>query len=194
MRPKLVAAALAGVVAMALYVIPPVGPALLPVDRMPSTDLKLPSSSAHIVDPTPVRLLIDSIGVDARIESRGLDASRNLASPADFRDVAWYNLGPRPGEHGNALINGHVNWWTGDAVFTRLSRIRIGDVVRVVRADGVAVVFKVTARRTVDAHARIASLFAPATTSTLTLITCSGVWNPLTQSDTQRLLVSASLA
>jgi hypothetical protein len=40
----------------------------------------------------------------------------------------------------------------------------------------------------------VASLFAPSATSTLTLITCSGIWNPLTQSDTQRLLVSTVLA
>jgi LPXTG-site transpeptidase (sortase) family protein len=194
MRPKLLAAALAGILAVILYVIPPVGPAPTAADRMPLTNLEVPPASIHMLDPTPVRLVIASIGVDARIESRGLDTSRNLASPTDIRDVAWYNLGPRPGEHGNALLNGHVNWWTGDAVFTHLSRIKVGDQVRVVRADGVTVVFKVTARRTVDAHARIASLFEAGTTSTLTLITCSGVWNPLTQSDTQRLLVSASIA
>jgi LPXTG-site transpeptidase (sortase) family protein len=92
------------------------------------------------------------------------------------------------------VINGHVNWWTGDAVFTHLSRLRIGDEVRVVRADGRTVVFKVSSKRTVDASARIPSLFAPSTDTTLTLITCSGTWNPMTQSDTQRLLVSATLA
>ncbi|TMF09940.1 MAG: class F sortase [Chloroflexi bacterium] len=99
-----------------------------------------------------------------------------------------------PGEPGNAVINGHVNWWTGDAVFTHLSRLRIGDEVRVVRADGRTVVFKVSSKRTVDANARIPSLFAPSTDTTLTLITCSGTWNPMTQSDTQRLLVSATVA
>ena len=144
-------------------------------------------------DATPARLDIESIGVDAQIEARGLDADRNLATPADYRDVAWYDRGPKPGDPGNAIVNGHVNWWTGDAVFTRLARVRSGDLVRVVRADGVVVTFRVTARQTVDAGARIASLFAPSSHATLTLITCSGTWNPFTQSDTQRLLVSAAL-
>jgi len=149
--------------------------------------------SPATIDATPLRLVIPSIGVDARVEARGLDAERNLATPDDYRDVAWYDRGPRPGEPGNAIVNGHVNWWTGDAVFTRLGRLRAGDIVRVVRADGGMVTFRVTASRTVDANARLGSLFAPSASSTLTLITCSGIWNPLTQSDTQRLLVSTVL-
>ena len=146
-----------------------------------------------IVDPTPARLLIPQINVDAAVEARGLDANRNMDIPKNFRDVAWYRLGPAPGQPGNALINGHVNWWTGDAVFTRLAQVRIGDEIAVVRADGATVRFKVASKRVVDANARIASLFEPSSVATLTLITCTGVWNPLTQSNTQRLLVSAVL-
>lgn len=148
----------------------------------------------HIVDPTPARLLIPRINVDAAVEARGLDSNRNMDIPKSFRDVAWYRLGPAPGQPGNALINGHVNWWTGDAVFTRLNQVRAGDEITVVRADGGTVRFKVTGKTVVDANARIASLFEPSPVATLTLITCSGVWNPLTQSNTQRLLVSAVLA
>jgi LPXTG-site transpeptidase (sortase) family protein len=151
-------------------------------------------SRIHIVDPTPARLVIPRINVDAAVEARGLDSNRNMDIPKNFRDVAWYRLGPAPGQPGNALINGHVNWWTGDAVFTRLNQVRVGDEITVVRADGGTVRFKVTAKTVVDANARIAALFEPSSVATLTLITCTGVWNPLTQSNTQRLLVSAALA
>lgn len=161
---------------------------------MQETSAKVPAPSIPVIDPTPKRLVIPAISVDALIEAQGLDSKRNLATPKDYRDVAWYSLGPRPGEPGNAVINGHVNWWTGDAVFTHLSRLRIGDEVRVTRADGHALVFRVSSKRTVEANARIPSLFAPTTEATLTLITCSGTWNPLTQSDTQRLLVTATVA
>jgi LPXTG-site transpeptidase (sortase) family protein len=161
---------------------------------MQQVALHVPPAKVHMVDFRPARLVIPAIGVDAKIEAQGLDSHRNLATPSDYRDVAWYRLGPMPGLPGNAVINGHVNWWTGDAVFTHLAQVKAGDEVRVIRADGVVVTFTVTAKRTVDAKARIASLFAPASAATLTLITCSGTWNPLTQSDTERLLVSASLA
>jgi len=146
------------------------------------------------VDPTPVRQVIPSINLDAKVEARGLDNKRNLDTARDFQHVAWYDLGPAPGQAGNALMNGHVNWWTGNAVFTYLARVRVGDRVEVIRADGTTVTFRITAKRVVGANARVASLFAPSTVATLTLITCTGAWNPLTQSDTQRLLVSATVA
>jgi sortase (surface protein transpeptidase) len=158
-----------------------------------------PSSSTQtakrMVSPwTPTELVIPRIGVDARIEARGLDGNRNLDTPSNFRDVAWYQLGPAPGLPGNALINGHVSWWTGSAVFTRLSQLRPGDEVVVVRENGSRVVFKVTSRTAVAAGARIPSLFAPSRVPSLTLITCAGVWDRARGTDTQRLLVSAVLA
>jgi sortase (surface protein transpeptidase) len=79
-------------------------------------------------------------------------------------------------------------------VFTRLADLRRGDTVIVLRGDGTRLSFKVTSRRTVAAGARLASLFAPSTVATLTLITCTGVWDPRILSDTERLLVSATLA
>jgi sortase (surface protein transpeptidase) len=142
----------------------------------------------------PVRLVIPRIGVDAAIEGRGLDTQRNLATPLDYREVAWFNQGPQPGTVGNAIINGHVNWWTGSAVFARLGELRPGDTVTVVRHDGSSAAFKVSERKTLAAAARDASLFAPSPTSTLTLITCSGPWDFRRGSDTDRLLVSATLA
>jgi sortase (surface protein transpeptidase) len=78
-------------------------------------------------------------------------------------------------------------------VFSRLNQLRAGDVVTVVRGDGTRLRFKVTARQTVAANARVASLFAHTAVATLTLITCTGAWDPLILSTTQRLLVSAVL-
>ena len=198
MSRRFVAAGIGAVIALGFYMIlgalSPAPARLIVASPMESSAITLHAPRIPVIDPTPARLVIPAISVDAAIEARGLDSARNLATPKDYREVAWYSLGPRPGDPGNAVINGHVNWWTGDAVFTHLSRLRVADEVRVVRADGHAVVFKVSNKRTVDANARIPSLFASSPESTLTLITCSGTWNPVTQSDTQRLLVTATLA
>ena len=195
---RVLAGAAGAAIALACY--PALNGTFAP-DRLPQHEGDARSLGAGIAlprpplsDTTPVRLIISAIGVDAKIEARGLDSNRNLATPNSFRDVAWYDLGPRPGDPGNAILNGHVNWWTGDAVFTDLHRLRAGDTLKIVQAGGNTVTFTVAATRTVDADARVGSLFAPSLKSTVTLITCSGVWNPLTQSDTRRLLVSATLA
>lgn len=159
----------------------------------PASSVTATTAARPGADPFPVRLMISRIGVDANIEARGLDASRNMLTPKDYHDVAWYNLGPRPGEPGNALLNGHVDWWTGSAVFTRLSELRAGDTLTVVREDGSRLSFRVTGRQVVRAGARIASLFAPSKVASLTLITCTGPWDPSILSATHRLLVSAVL-
>lgn len=197
MRGRLSAAAGGCVIAAGFYMaigfMAPPAHALRAVTSSPSVAAQPVSTPLTTIDQTPARIVIPAIGVDAEIEARGLDSNRDLATAADYRHVAWYDLGPRPGDPGNAILNGHVSWWTGDAVFTHLGQLRVGDRINVTRADGVAVTFKVTAKQVVDANARIASIFAPSSRSTLTLITCAGVWNPFTQSDTQRVLVSASL-
>jgi LPXTG-site transpeptidase (sortase) family protein len=169
-----------------------------PTAQDPAAEPAAPASAINpaakpAADPFPVRLLISKIGVNARIEARGLDASRTMLTPRDYHDVAWYNLGPAPGEPGNALLNGHVDWWTGSAVFTRLSELRVGDTMTILRGDGTSLTFKVTGRRVVTAGARVASLFAPSKVASLTLITCAGAWDVSTLSDTHRLLVSAVL-
>jgi len=189
---------LAAISNQAILPFSPTATAAAPAPSLISGRLDRPDAigpeAAAFVDATPVRLVIPSITVDARVESRGLTRSKNLDTALDYHNVAWYDLGPRPGEPGNAVINGHVNWWTGNAVFTYLASVRAGDRIEVVRADGTAVWFRVTAKRVVAANARVASLFAPSAVPTLTLITCAGVWDALTFSDTQRLLVSAVLA
>jgi LPXTG-site transpeptidase (sortase) family protein len=148
---------------------------------------------APAADPRPSRLLIPRIAVSADIESRGLDSNRNLSTPRDFNAVAWYNQSPLPGQAGNALINGHVDSWTGEAVFARLSELRQGDAVTVVHADGTRSSFTVTGSRILDATARDAGLFVPAEQASVTLITCFGWWDPRLGTAAKRLLVTAAL-
>ena len=172
------------------------GPVSQPAQPLGTAMTALPALTAPPLHPdlTPVRLVIPRISVDAVIEARGLDPQRNLATPSNSNEVAWFNQGPPPGQAGNAIINGHVNWWTGTAVFARLAELRPGDAVIVIRQDGTRASFTVSGARNLAATAREASLFAPAPTPTLTLITCSGPWDLRLGSDTERLLVSATLA
>jgi hypothetical protein len=85
----------------------------------------------------PVRIKIPTIGVDAVVEQVGKTPDGAMDVPHDYSETAWYDLGPRPGEPGNAVIDGHVDSTTGKAVFWDLRKLTHGDQIIVVGDDGV---------------------------------------------------------
>ena len=91
---------------------------------------------------TPVSIAIPAIAVAARVVPVGLRGDRTMEVPAV--DLAgWYELGPRPGESGPAVIVGHVDSRRGPAVFFRLGELRRGDRVVVGQRGGAARSFRV---------------------------------------------------
>ena len=139
---------------------------------------------------TPERLKIATIGLDARIESLGLTPEGNIDVPRDAGDAGWYELGPRPGSPGDAVIVGHLDSQAGPAVFWRLARVCPGDRVVVVYGDGVQVDFRVQRLASYDVGRPPPDLSSPHGPARLTLITCSGSWNGSTYRN--RLLVEAT--
>ena len=121
----------------------------------------------------PVRLKIPTINVDAAVEDVGQTPDGAMDVPKDFNDTAWYDLGARPGEQGNAVVAGHVDSTTGKAVFWDLRKLVSGDQIIVVGDDGVERQFVVTAS---EAYTRDAvpldRVFGPTTETHLNLITC----------------------
>lgn len=144
----------------------------------------------------PSTLSIDAIGVSATIEQVGVDKDGNMAIPANPHDVAWYEPGVAPGEHGNAVIDGHLDWYgMPQGPFYRLDQLKAGDEIDVNALDGTTFLFKVSGpATTVPADARPPGLFSKGGSPTLTLITCAGDWDPARQAYTERRLVNATLA
>ena len=141
----------------------------------------------------PVRLRIPKINVDAVVESVGLTAQEAMDVPAGPVDTAWFNLGPRPGETGSAVIAGHYGWKDGTpAVFDDLSALQAGDTVYVDGGDGVTTAFVVREVRTYGKDENDADIFGSSDgKSHLNLITCEGDWNKAQQSYSDRLVVFA---
>ena len=142
----------------------------------------------------PARLRIPSIGVDAAVESVGLDAQGRIGSPPVPANVGWYRSGAAPGDPGDALLDGHLDWTDGPAVFWQLGRLRVGDALSVVRADGSRVKFVVDATSVVSYNAPEDGLFTATGPPSMSLITCAGAWDQQRGTYLQRLLVHASLA
>src|SRR5207237_142321 len=101
----------------------------------------------------------------------------------------WYQGGSLPGAPGSAVIDGHLDWYSGPAVFADLGRLHAGDRLSVTYSDGHAVFFRVTSLVTFRADLRQPQLFRTDGQPLLELITCAGPWDGAGYRD--RLVVSA---
>jgi sortase (surface protein transpeptidase) len=140
----------------------------------------------------PVRLLIPSLHLNARVELLGLDRSGALDTPHNIWNVGWYRGGPSPGAPGDAVIDGHVGLPGSPLVFSGLARLAIGADVIVVLADGTRSRFRVTGLRSWPANSRPRGLFNRAGPPRLSLITCTGKYDGGTQTYADRLIVDAT--
>jgi len=139
----------------------------------------------------PVHLTIPDIKVDALVESTGLTALGAVGVPKGPVDVAWYDLGARPGDVGSAVIVGHEGWKDGiAAVFDSLSKLRAGDKVYVKDSTGTTTTFIVRQVKMYgENESAPAVFFSNDGLAHLNLITCEGIWNAATKSYSNRLVV-----
>ena len=141
--------------------------------------------------PMPVTLRVPALGIYAAVESVGEDSSGNMGTPARSSDTAWFNLVPRPGDGGDSVITGHVNWYDNPcAVFCNLPAVRVGMDVYVDRADGSTIHFAVDNYNYYDAAGAPPDwLYTTQGGPQLTLITCGGDFDPSSGHYNKRLLV-----
>lgn len=141
----------------------------------------------------PMRLRIPTINVDAAVEQVGVDSEGRIAAPIKTDDVGWYKLGTAPGDAGNAVIDGHLDWYNGPAVFQRLGKMKVGDQIMVLREDGTQAKFIVDATSVMPYDASTDAMFTRSGPPSLTLITCAGTWDRQRGTYLQRLVVHSSL-
>jgi LPXTG-site transpeptidase (sortase) family protein len=139
----------------------------------------------------PTRLEIPKINVDAAIEDVGLTPQGTMAVPEGPLDVAWFDLGPHPGERGSAVIAGHEGWKNGiKAVFDDLSQLHIGDKVYIGDRGGATTTFVVRGIQIYDQNGDTSNIFDSNDEGVhLNLITCEGTWNAAQKSYSNRLVV-----
>jgi LPXTG-site transpeptidase (sortase) family protein len=146
-----------------------------------------------VVSGLPVRLLIPKINIDAAIESLGVLPDGSMDAPAGALDVAWLDLGTRPGQIGSAVIDGHSGYKNNKpAVFDDLSKLHKGDEIQVKDKEGATITFRVNKIKSYGANETLPSVFGSTDgLAHLNLITCDGTWNPTAQTHSSRLVVFA---
>lgn len=145
----------------------------------------------------PARLIIPSIGVTAPVEFVGILSSGELATATQnpWEHVGWYETGPKPGEVGSAVIDGHLDRPGGyPAVFWNLRNLHAGDDVIVIDTHGKTRTFRVTRIALyTPQQAPVQEIFGNEAGHYLNLITCAGDWIPIQHQTTLRLVVFTSL-
>jgi len=139
----------------------------------------------------PLRLRIPKIDIDSTIEYVGLAPDGAMDVPKDRNNAAWFELGPRPGETGSAVITGHYGLENRKrSVFDDLHKLRLGDRVSIEDAEGGTISFAVSRIQRYDPKADTSSIFVSSDGKPhLNLITCEGVWNTAIGGYPKRLVV-----
>jgi sortase A len=144
--------------------------------------------------PLPVELQIPALRIDAPIWQVGEDDSGGMESPWSDTAVGWFAPGFVPGQPGNAVIAGHVDWVDHAAVFYFLKNLTPGDLVNVVMDDGSVLTFAVDeVDQYDDGDTPMDRIFGNADQPHLNLITCGGVFDRSTHNYDHRLVVYTTL-
>jgi LPXTG-site transpeptidase (sortase) family protein len=156
------------------------------------------------------RIRIPRIGVDAELPER-VPADLNLASYNPFgpADVVWYNLkhttgfGGEPGDDKNAIFSGHTDYnypvayaqgarYAGPGVFAGLNQLEVNDGIEIT-FKGETTRYGVVWVKQVPEDSDWGAVFRSEQPEgdSITLITCTGEFDPATQEYSDRTVVRA---
>jgi sortase (surface protein transpeptidase) len=145
----------------------------------------------------PVSVHIPAIGVTSDLLRLGVSADGEIQVPSlytEAAEAAWYKYSVTPGQIGASVIEGHIDSYSGPAVFFRLGALRPGDRVDVRLADRVTAVFRVTGvREYLKSRFPAKFIYGPTSYASLRLITCGGAFDYATGHYLSSTVVYASL-
>ena len=145
----------------------------------------------------PQSVSIPAIGVHAKLLHLGVTVDGAIQVPSlntQASDAAWYRYSVTPGQVGASVIEGHVDSYTGPAVFFRLGALRPGDRIDIRLADGVTGIFRVIGvREYLKSNFPAATIYGAPDYAALRLITCGGAFDYATGHYLSSTVVFASL-
>lgn len=139
------------------------------------------------------RVGLDGCSTPPPIEYVGLAPDGAMDVPKERTNVAWFNLGQRPGENGSAVIAGHYGWKNMEgSVFDDLHKLRKGDKLYIEDEKGATITFVVRESRRYDPQADASAVFGSNDEKAhLNLVTCEGEWDKVSKIYSKRLVVFA---
>jgi LPXTG-site transpeptidase (sortase) family protein len=139
------------------------------------------------------RLIISTAKIDAPFQVKGRTPRGDMENPDGKDNVAWYDFTGRPGFGSNAVLSGHVDWYTGEkGVFWHLRDLKEGDEVVVKLSDGMELKYKVVHNDVYKTEqAPVEEILGPTAKDSITMITCDGTFDRRSQDYSNRRVVRA---
>ena len=164
------------------------------ISALPPAVREIPDSTPPTQEPNTapvVRFEVARLSIDAPVVALGVLDGGIMESPHTPTDVGWYRFSAQPGTLGNAVFAGHVDYANyGPAVFFRLRELKFGDLIHVSLEDGTRIAYEVVSAEIYDADdAPVQQIVGPTENETITLITCTGVFDRNTLDYDKRLVV-----
>lgn len=153
-----------------------------------------PGQVPSTVPAVPTRLRVGSLGIDAPVDSMGLDADGAMALPEDVSRVGWYRFGASPASTtGSTVIAGHVDSAEqGDGAMFDLREAAEGEQVLLTTDDGRERPYRIVSREEFDkGQVPLDALFARTGEPRLILITCGGTFDSVARSYESNVVVTA---
>lgn len=127
-------------------------------------------------EPSPYRLRIPELDVDAAIVAVEVDDEGVLGIPADPLEVGWWSEGPAPGTgQGTSIIAGHVNTAArGPGALATVDRLGPGDTI-VIEGWGEPRQFEVETVQVYEKSQLPDSAFDQRIEGRLAIVSCSGL-------------------
>jgi sortase (surface protein transpeptidase) len=145
--------------------------------------------------PAPARLRVPSINVDSPLALLDRNPDGTIQLPPDQRQAGWYRRGVAPGDIGIAVIMGDVGSPPTTGIFSRLSSIRVGDTIRIERADRSELLFVAQRSLAISPSAfPSAEVYRGGGGPELRLFTCGGTAAPGGSPTTSDVVVFATLS
>ncbi|WP_078577251.1 class F sortase [Salipaludibacillus agaradhaerens] len=142
----------------------------------------------------PVMIQIPKLGIAAEIVPCHMNKDGSMQVPEKGDVAGWMTNSPIPGDEGNAVIAGHVDDFTGPAIFFSLKNLVHGDEILIKDAHGLTLTFEVAKIEIYPNHyAPIDTIFGYASTPKLNLITCHGLFDRKRKTHEERLVVYTEL-
>ncbi|UTR14226.1 class F sortase [Salipaludibacillus sp. LMS25] len=142
----------------------------------------------------PVMIQIPKLGITAEVIPCHLNKDGSMEVPERGELAGWMTNSSMPGAKGNAVIAGHVDDFTGPAVFFTLKNLEQGDDIVIKSEYGSTLTFEVTKIEVYpNNHAPIDTIFGYASRPKLNLVTCHGLFDRKRKTHEERLVVYTEL-